>query len=378
MKAFMISILLVFLATAGFSQRKIKMLDVKEEGSSIKISYQPILDKIESNGISVRITPVSAEELNRQFSRNNRLNGKFDYSYYEKSRDSYFLKKQKKQREKSDLEFILEGIDWLFDNEKINQEEYDVLYNLVQSNYSSDFKSELSDVESMSYSNPYFLGDIYMNVFKIDLVNSTNSVSKFDENLIIKNGDKLLTKLSSDFLRTELEKLNTRYLNKSLTLERYNLEPSLILPPNSTTTKYFSVLPIDLSSDKIEIILPNYSKSLSWKVIKNQHDINEQYSFYEFVLDYKLAGQNHTGIAYSILTGNSSQSAYIVNSKLFINSKDTEKNIEIFTLAHYFDKLYFSRQSNIKANTYLDLKKNKRSTIMLDTEEMTEVKKKIR
>lgn len=378
MKLILITTLLAVITTVGFSQRKIKKLDIKEEGISVKISYQPILDKIESNGVIVKIAPIPANELNTLFSQSNQLNGKFDYSYYDKSRSSYFLKKQKKKREKSDLEFLLEGIEWLLDNEKINEEEYDELSRLVLTDFIPDYKSEPSDAENITLSNPYFLENIYMNMFKIELVNSTKSVIKFDENILIMNGNNVSTKLSSDFLSTKLQESNTLNLKKSVTLERYNLETPLLLPPNSTVTKYFSVLPLELSSEKLEIILTNYSQSMSWKVLKSQDKIDKQYSFYEFELANNDGVQELIEDNYTILSRNSSPTAYLSDSKLFINSEDIDKNIEVFILSLYSDKLYYARKSDIKAINYLDLTKNRRSMIIFDAEKMLEVKRKVK
>ncbi|MDP2887951.1 MAG: hypothetical protein Q8P34_03170 [Bacteroidota bacterium] len=376
MKVLVITVLFGVLTLVGFSQKKIKKLDIKEEGFSVNIKYQPILDKIESKGITVIITPLAANELNVLFSQSNQLDGKFDYSYFEASRDSYFLKNQKKKREKSDSEFLLEGIEWLVDNEKINQLEYIELRQQVLTDFIPDYKNELSDAENITFSNPYFLGNTYLNMFKIDLINSTSSVIKFDENILIKNGNNVSTKLSSDFVNAKLVETNTLNLNKSLTLKRYNLDMPILIPPNTTVTKYFSVLPIELSSDKLEIIIPNYSQSLSWKVIKNQDKINKQYSYYEFALSSVFQGQVLYGLNYIFLGSNSAPTAYVGDSKIFISSDDTEKKIEAFILTLYGDQLYFARKSDIRAMDYLDVTKNKRFIVTLDTEKLTEVKRK--
>lgn len=378
MKAIVIIIILSVLTIDGFSQRKIKKLDIKEEGISVNVEFQPIIDQTELNGISVKISPISADELNRKFVLSNQLNGKFNYSYYEKTRDEYFLKKQKIRKEKTDLEFLLEGIDWLVENEKINKEECDIFKSSVISEYIPDYKSEPLGNDDITYSNPYYLGSVYMNVFKIEFVNPTNTIVNFNENLIIKSGVNNLTCLSSDFLKSELKNSNTLNLNKSFSLGRYNLDLPLLLPPKSTTVKYFSVLPLDLNSDKIDITISNANQPLSWKVIKTQDVIDKKYAFYEIAIAYKYAGiESTSGINYSILSNNEKQVAYLVDNKFFINSDETKAFLEVITFALKSDELFFSRQT-INGSNYLDIAKNRRSTIIIDTEKITEVKRKIK
>jgi hypothetical protein len=74
----------------GLGQRKIKKIEVEETGVNYNISYRPEIDKTKVNGLDVMIRPISGDELNIFFNDLRRLNGKFNYSFFNKSIESYF------------------------------------------------------------------------------------------------------------------------------------------------------------------------------------------------------------------------------------------------------------------------------------------------
>ncbi|VXD18068.1 hypothetical protein [Marinoscillum sp. 108] len=121
MNFFKAAVLIAFFAfgTDANSQRKIKKIEIQESGYNVQLKLIPQSSHTSYDGLSIKINPISASDLNREFMNQCHLNGDFNYSYYEKSRSTYFLKKRKIKREKSNSEFILEGAEWLFENEKI-------------------------------------------------------------------------------------------------------------------------------------------------------------------------------------------------------------------------------------------------------------------
>ena len=363
------------LSIYSYSQRKIKKLEVKEDGINVRINHQAITDKTESNGVQIKITPIPANDLNKIFIESNISDGRFAFSSYDKSIESYFLKKKKRKKEKSDLEFLTEGLEWLLDNEKINDEEYDKLYGLVLSDFLSTYKSDSSGMELEISSNPYFLGNRYMNVFRIEFINSSDRIKEFNEAILVKNGNNVVRILSSEFLKTELINSDLYNLSKSLTIERFNLTLPISLPPMSTIVKYFSVPPLDLNSDNLEISLSNF-QPLKWKITTSQEKINNKYFFYEFDLAHETEAQNLSfPITYTLLSNVTKSGAYLGDEKLFINSNDIESPIGIFTFLIRNDQLYFARISNLKPSYYLDLSKNKRKWITLGHTKIPVVKK---
>lgn len=362
------------ISTISNAQRTIKKLDVKEEGISLKVSFQPVIDKIESNGVSIKVTPISTDEVNEEFNQSNLLDGKFNYSRYNKSINAYFLKKKRKLGEKTDMEYLLDGLEWLDDNDKISEEEYNLLSRSIVSKFIPEFK-EPSEAETLVLNNPYLIGGTYMSLFRIELVNSTNLVTRFNESILIKSGKNTLTNLSSQFLKTSLEQSGDINLNRSLTLERYNLTTPLLLLPNSTTVKYFASLPCDLTSEKLEISITNFNQGMSWGTQIARNEIDKKYSFFEFVL--KLVNEQFEGLNGShfyLMNQETLGHVYLEDKRIFIDSETIEKPIEVFAYSLSNDNLYFSRNT-IVGNRYLDLEKKKRSKIEIKMKKIDDIKR---
>ena len=74
--------LLVIICTfvSGYGQRKIKKLEVAEVGINVNLNFQPVNDVVTENGLVVKITPISADDLNSKFFAETGLNGMFEYS----------------------------------------------------------------------------------------------------------------------------------------------------------------------------------------------------------------------------------------------------------------------------------------------------------
>jgi hypothetical protein len=255
MKKTTLLILLITIVIISNGQRKIKKLEVKEEGFNVSMNFQPIINEIIQSGLTFKITPVSADELNSIFLDESIFNGVYDYSHYEKSRNIYFQRKikKKRKREKSNYEFLLEGGEWLFDNEMINLQEYNNLTHQINDAYNNEKKVETSLLERIILSNPYYIGNKYLTVFKIEFSNPSNSHFEFDEIITIESGNSSLRALPTALIKEELQKKGLLNLEKSLALERHNLPCSLLIPPDSHIEKYFAVLPLDYNNETIKI-----------------------------------------------------------------------------------------------------------------------------
>jgi hypothetical protein len=377
MKHFITIFLVINISIFSYGQNKIKKLEVKETGYEVAIEIIPKINKVKcDNNISIEITPVSPETLNDHFFSKNQLDGKYHYSYYDKSRDSYFLKKTKVKSEKSDYEFIIEGLDLLLENEVIDQNEYAILYNSVTLDFNTYINSEQIPKADNISNNPYYLNNKYMNVFRLEITNSSNSFAIYDDQLSVKYNNNLYQPLTSAFLKNELITMNQMTNAKSLILERFNYISPIIIPPLSTIVKYFSVLPIDFSSEDLIIYSNKYNKSLSWSVNIKQTDINRSYSFFELHIEHTYAGSSASGKDYTLLSTANPSSIFFDGDKLFVASDATGDVFQLITFSISYDKLYFSRMSNLSAKNYLDLSKNKRIPIKTESFLIDQVKKK--
>ncbi len=368
---------MILTTITGYGQRKIKILEVKEEGFNIRMNFQTIVDEIEYKGLSIKIIPISADKLNTVFFNESVFNGKFEYSHYDRSRNSYFLKKTKRKREKSDSEFLLEGTLWLLDNEKINQQEYDELVKQIIYNYDEVAGEKLYGSNKIITSNPYYVKNKYLNVFKIKISNPTSSHITFNANIALESGNTILNPLSSDILIEELERSNLMNLNKSLILKRYNLSKETLIPPKSEVEKLFAVLPLDFNNQTLKASLKGAEKKFSWDVIKNEKKIDESYTFYEFAIDWCYEDVvSSDGLNISILKSNAS-SVFLGDNELYIGEESLSDTFEIITISLYGDVLFYSIAS-LKGDYFIEKEKNRRKIISIKNKMIIELKKKVK
>lgn len=371
-KKLLITIIVLFTATS-YSQRKIKKVEVKETGFNIKMNFETINDKVTYKGLHFEIVPISANELNDQFIKENFFNGKFEYSHFDKSRISYFLKKKRGKRKKSDLEFYLEGVSWLFDNDLIDESENDELEKKILYYFDEDYAKSYYETNSITSANPYYLNGKYLNLFKVIISNPTSSQVELDNRLMVENGNILLDHLSTQKLVNQLDSLDKANRYKLLTLERHNYKPNMIIPPNSTVEKLLAILPVNFNQTDIKISLEGASKKFSWKINKDQNSFNELYTFYELKLNWK--GNYDT--KFSIIRGNTN-SIFMDYNKIYIGEKSLNNPFVIFTISLSRSTLSYGRSDGLKGSDYVDLTKLKRKTIDLELKKIEELKKKVK
>ncbi len=379
MKKIIFTLLLISIIAIGYGQRAIKKIEVKEKGNNTNISFTPIKDEIDYNGLKIKIVPISAEKLNSQFIHESNINGKLNYTYYNKSRKSYFLQKKKKRRIKSDSEFLYEGASWLLDNDKISQNEYYELINEIAYYYYRKKGDENNGTNKIISSNPYFIQNKYLSVFKIEFTNPTKSAIIFKNLLMLQNGTSIYKPLSRDFIREELYASNLLNVDKSLILERHNLQKQIVVPPNSHVEKLFAVVPINYTKKYLEISLKDSNIKFKYEINKHETTINKTYTYYEFNIDIEYSSSEINGLTNFYLLKCKQLSAFLGENKLFIDSNNMDENFEIFTLSlDASGVLYYGRTSNLKGNDFIVSIKNKRKPIVLDVEKIKGLKKKVK
>jgi hypothetical protein len=378
MKQITLILLTVFITVSGFSQRKIKKLDVFEKGSKVNIEFKPVVDAMEKKGLKIKIVPVSADELNSLFLKESDINGKFEYDYYENSRKSYFLKKRKKKREKSDFEFLMEGADWLLENKKINQQEYDELKKQLLSKYGKEKGNELYSAGRIVSSNPYYIQNKYLSVFKVEISNLTNTFLTFDNNIIIQSGNLVYRPLATTFIVEALNQEGLMNVDKLLTLERHHLPERISIPPASKFEKIIAVLPIDYNNKSLEISITGFDSTLKWEITKNENTINQSYTFYEIDIEAKYDTKISDLTNNFIILNSYQSSIFFTNNNLFISEKDLDDEFGIFTYTIYGNYLYYGRRTNLKGTDFIDIEKNKRKNFEIKMTYIPDLKKKVK
>lgn len=365
-----------FSLTISYSQRKIKKLEIEEKGFQVNLKFNPVKITSIYQGLTLKITPISASDLNKKFLNESSFNGKFQYSYYEKSNSSYFLKRPKRKREKSAFEFLLEGADWLYDNDSINKVQYESLIKQIVFNFDEKNAEKIYNEDRIVSSNPYYLGDNYLNTFKLEIENTSSNLKVLDFNPLIESGSLLLNALSDEQLKELLEKTKLSNKNKLLTINRHNLKKSIIVPPNSSIIKYFSTLPIDFNNKKLNITTKNLNEKFEWEIERKLNTINQKNVFYEFKnVWYFNSNDSDNGMNFWYIK--KSNLMFFTNEAIFIDEKALNRSFEIVTLSLYADKIYFSKVK-IKGEELLELDRNRREKFRIRTKRIEELKKKVK
>jgi len=378
MKKITFTLLFISIIMIGYGQRKIKKIEVNEKGYNTNITIIPIKNEVNYNGLKIKIVPTSPEKLNKQFFLESNINGKFDYTYYSKSRRSYFLQKRKHKRVKSDFEFLSEGAEWLLDNGEISEKEYNDLNKQIKYYLYRGKREYVIGIDKNISSNPYYIQGKYLSVFKIEFTNPTKSAITFNGLLTVQNGTSIYNPLSIDYITKELYASNLLNVNKSLILERHNLQKSIIVPPNSRVDKFFAVVPINYTKRYLEITLKNSDAKFKYEVNKHETIINKTYTYYEFKTEINNSSSEINSISDFILIESKKSTIFHEGNNIFINANDMNEKFEIFTLSlDASGYLYYGRTLNIKGSDFIDVGRNRRKPIILEVKKIKGLRKKV-
>lgn len=377
MRVSILFLILISLNLLSFGQKRIKKIDVRENGFNIKLNLKPITDELIQDGLKLKVIPVSPDELNAEFLNENTLNGKFDYSHYENSRTAKFLSKKKRKVEKSDFEFLIEGANWLIDNEKINEEEYVELVKNIRVYFDQTTEIDLNSENRIILANPYYVGDKYLNVFKLEIANTTTAYKTFNNEIIIENGNQIQKPLRENEIIEILDNYKMLNAQKIECLKRHNLPQSITIPPNAKFEKLFAVFPIDYENDIISLSFSGNNTKLNWNVEKSKKVIDEKYIYYEFRVVYNYDGINTSeGVNFNFLKS-TEPTVFIDNNVLLIDEKHLSDKYSIVSLSLFSDDLYYNK-SQFVGSELVDLQKNKRLPLFVNGVKIDELKKKVK
>ncbi len=394
MKKYLTLVAIVLLFPACSIQNNIKKVELTETGYRVNIAYDPIIDEISKDGIKLKITPISPDELNNLFIQENTFNGKFDYSNFESSREEYFLVRKKvKKQSKSDQEFLVEGLNWLIDNSKISKDEYTGLLGQIKKYFNIEEEDPVTSFDRYIFANPYYIGDKYLNVYRVEISNTTDSHKVFDQNITVEIGDQVLYPMDEAKI-VQLLKLGSLYNTyKQQSLERNHLPKLVSIPPNSRFVKFFATLPINNNEEKLYVSSSDIETKAAWNIKKEEDLINDLYTYYELDLSY-IESNNPTSKSmleiYDNAVGRSvdystnfnvlrtvNNSVILDGDQIFIDQDFLSEEIEIFTISLSAEQLYYGSNMN-KGENLIDIKKNKRKPFGLELQKIKELKRRTR
>lgn len=386
-----------------FGQR-VRGIEVKELGMRYYTDISGVeIKSLDLDDFTVSLKLVDPAALNNYFYELDRLNGKLEYTVFDASREKFFIKKKRKKRTKSDSEYLLEGLRWLLQSEKIDDDLYQKIYRDIIATY-EDAEAEVETFEfKHEYYNPYFIGDKYLSLFELEITNKSSSSKRFkynveltaDNNSTLPLSDYEILDFINKYINTGLyienftvtdnsasriiESFEQNTYSKSLALNRVNFKPDMVIPANQKVKKYLSMVPVDNANGKFDIhfIDENTNSKVHWNVVKQRSIVDETYYYYELVLNPNGEGTGYREYEF-IEYVNGQADAYIDGDLIFINKNDVGESIEIFCYAlSSGGKLNYGTHT-FKASDFIDLTKNRRQEIEYELNEIEGISKKVK
>jgi hypothetical protein len=342
MKALITFIFFISCSFSTFSQKSIRQVMVNEEGYNFEINYLPINQEIKSSEIFVQIEPISADILDQELYNFSVLDGKFSKIDLKKSRTEYF-NSSKLKAGKSNKKFLEDGVERLFDELLVSQEEYTELLALVTSYY--DDKEKKNETQNKTHdSNPYLIDDKYLSVFRIVFENPTANNLTFIPKIYIQNGDMIYTPYKTSKLEELLSQSGNLTMHKSLNLDRLNITDTLYIPAGTKITKYFSVPPIDYTKSGLKIYINDFETPLVWNITTEMNIINEKHLFYSFGIEVIGNGSVTVYTPFILMTKSGNPDHFIQGSDLFIDQDKLNEEFELLVIHRDGAKFYYGRK----------------------------------
>lgn len=357
-----------------YAQGRLKELVVEESGWNFSVELTKQFNTAHFDGLDINIEVVSPDSLNALFLEQTNNDGRLNYTYFNRSRKSYFLKKRKPKKEKSSNEFFLEGIEWLLDEDKISISEYETFGELIDDYYNPDDVKERKDLSRYVLANPFYIDNRYLAVFSIDFVNTTNSHIRFDKQLYVESGDVLQSNLSASEVVDRLKLSGQFNQDKFQNLAMYYLPNSFVIPPSSTVKKYFAVDPFDYDFDKLKVSFDGLTKKFVWDVDLVKSSFSDSYKYYALSLNYTYDGFSQDEKKFIIYKGD--DEIVMVGNTLYVPVDLLNSKVEIITISESYGKMYFGRFL-FTPSEYLDLNKLRRTEVDVNLSKMYEIKKKV-
>lgn len=352
------SFLVIYLSlTTTFSQKSIKSFIINEVGERVDITFNPIEEQTIFDDIKYSVMPFDPVKLDSLFSEEINYNGVHSFSSYSKSSSSFFHKRRLKKVFKTDYEFLKESINYLFDEGKINELEKIELEKELIFRFGNESNVSLNV-------NPYFIGSRYLSTFKLEIENTSNVHKIISPKIALHVGNVIQRPLTSKYINELLIGANLLNVNNLEILNKYNLEDSIFIPPNSKVIKYFGTYPINFNNERLSIYIESIDYIFDFKMKKLYSSLNKVLSYFEFENIWYYSG------TYSVKGG---KNVYIVKSNGLVSFSDEstyigenylDTKIEILALGLYDDKIYFGRNT-IKGEDYINKQNSTREKIIL-------------
>ncbi|MCD4665500.1 MAG: hypothetical protein K8R68_09520 [Bacteroidales bacterium] len=378
MKNLSVILILLALNITGFSQKKLKIEEVVEEGVVSNFVLTTTTANAEfDNGLKIKMEIVDGSSLDDYFFKLREYDGRYNYTFYSKDREGYFLNKKKRKRfyTKDEVEFLFEGLDWLLDNDYIDEDVNDKFEAEILFGREDELEDNYYSTSTYNYFNPYVVPEDgkykYLSLIKLTIENTSDGPLSNDLDISIFNSDEVFSYLTNYELSSlyQTSALRDRKFNS---LVRSNIDFVDLFPGKSKTVKYAAFLPFSLSNDNILAKISNSSQTIDfvWKGSVDKTEIKKVYNYYEI----RLKPDAGTFRSYYIVTDDSPK-VYIVGNYLYVQEQDIDKPVSFYYLGMKKNKLFHGKVNEVKASDYLEIPRLKRSKIKFNVGPISDIKR---
>jgi hypothetical protein len=373
MKKHFLLILVVLITTVVFGQRKIKKVRIDEIGKDINLKVDNINTVNNINGLEVTINMVDPIDLNEFFASQVYIDGRFNYSYRDKSVSEYFLKKRKKRKNRSYLEYFNEGLDWLLENEIITEDISDTLYRQILFLLEEDEANLVYNLSGNSRFNPYHISNSYLTVFNVSVTNNTNDIIKLPGDFMIRVNNQSGYVLTDNYILNQLKQIGALNLYKPKMVERFNFKKEELIPANSTISKYISFFPLEYQGNQIDILHTSSKAIFSWESHYDVIDIDNTHNYYALPLALYYSGHKSDDGTFFMYSSNPDLKS--VEYEIYADKENLARPTDVFILSFYDEYLYYGWLKGIEIKEYLNFDKVKRYPLKIDLMKISELKR---
>lgn len=306
------------------------------------------------DGLIINITPKFAGDLDSLFEFESLLLNDRKAFIYKTKKESIDIE----QTEKTETELFNEAIDHLFQSENITSNEAQLFRKLIP-------KNDL-DQKQIFHSNPYKLQNKDLCVFEISFENTTNKFLTFSNDFILQTDNRVVKPLSSK----ALSHLNDYDKQTELLIDRYNFNKELTIPPNTSTTKYFSVYPV---LKNVILYIFDTDIKFTWLIHSVEKDYIKKNTYYFLKFNilskrniFLNTPQNHV----IILAPNHVH--FVTENQFYIEENQLNKYFEAKAIILKGKQVYFS-SFDILPLSLLDMDNNNRITFFSKARRLKEM-----
>jgi len=347
-------VLMLICSAKVFSQDRIRYTTIREIGVYNKVEVsESSPSQVSIQGLEVTAQHLNPVKTNDLVTRILSRNGLTEFYAYEKSKREFFIRKRSRNGSKlSDQDYLLAGLNELYDTLQIDREGYDRLRAMILG--SDELNEGQTYADFPLEASPFRLGVRSTNNFLIKLRNSSDKAITIRLEPILQLGNEI----HRPFSQNELFSFNGGTPENQVVLNSVYWQTETKVPAGAEIQVVVAFPMIDPFQPEIMLYLADRKFVFNVNCAVNKIDVTED--FYEFSLYPRFqGGPISESNAYYLIPKEYSNHVFITNRSIFIAKGKIEDSVRIF--AYYLDQdALFYGNLDIKGSTLLNFDKKHR------------------